>query len=141
MNELARVAAHGDERMDIMVVFVRPPGAPPEWSTSSLRDKAGRIPRVRVVDDPDGQIAATFGMKTSGHCVVYDIQGTLIFSGGITAGRGHEGDSPGQSLVTAIARGNTVNPLQQCASFGCPLFSAQGSLSANAASSDPARSH
>lgn len=125
LSELARVAARCHARMDLKVVFVKPQGAPSEWNQSPLKSKAEQIPRVQTIVDQDGRIAATFGVKTSGHCVVYDTDGKLLFSGGITAGRGHEGDSPGQSIIQAIAQGHTVDQAQQCATFGCALFSAQ----------------
>ena len=50
---------------------------------------ASAIPGVIVTPDVGGRIAARLGAKTSGHVLVYDENGVLKFSGGITAARGH----------------------------------------------------
>ena len=36
--------------------------------------------------------------------VLYDIQGRLLFSGGITSARGHEGDSAGLQRISSLLR-------------------------------------
>ena len=46
--------------------------------------------------------------KTSGQVVVYDAKGALLFSGGITAARGHMGDNAGRDRITALLRGDTA---------------------------------
>ena len=39
-----------------------------------------------------------------GHVLLYDKNGALVFSGGVTPARGHEGDSIGNSMILAIIR-------------------------------------
>ncbi len=121
INELARLTARCRDRMDLIALFVVPPGCPPEWHKSALWENANAIPGLRVIDDQGGMLASAFGVTTSGHCLVYDAKSNLIFSGGITSGRGHEGDSPGQAIVTGIALHSNAEVSHECATYGCPL--------------------
>ncbi|MBS0205697.1 MAG: RedB protein [Planctomycetes bacterium] len=125
LHELARLAAVSHDRIDFKVLFVEPPGAGPDWHRSALWDQAQTIPRLSVGTDRGGVLATRFGVTTSGHCFVYDVAGDLVFSGGITAGRGHEGDSPGQSMIRSLTGQPATDRLNECATFGCPLFADQ----------------
>ena len=58
---------------------------------------AAEIPGVEVVSDEDDAQSAAFGAAVSGQTLLYDREGRLIFSGGITAARGHAGDNAGRS--------------------------------------------
>jgi hypothetical protein len=59
--------------------------------------------KVALVHDVQRIESARFGVKTSGHVLLYDETGARRFSGGISAGRGHTGDNPGlQSLMAAM---------------------------------------
>ena len=46
------------------------------------------------------------GATTSGHVLLYDAGGVLRFAGGITDGRGHEGDNAGLDAALALLRGH-----------------------------------
>lgn len=121
LSELARVAVRGHERIRMQVLFVQPEGCPPDWYQTSLWTNARDIPGVRVDVDLGGRIAQQFGAKTSGQTLVYDRTGTLAFRGGLTPGRGHEGDSPGRTAVLSILAEKTNGPAMECSAFGCPL--------------------
>ena len=45
-----------------------------------------------------------FGVRVSGHVLLYDRDGALLFSGGVTNGRGHEGDNRGMSALVAAVQ-------------------------------------
>ena len=60
------------------------------------------IPGVRAVDDVGGGEAAWFGATTSGHAILYGADGGRLFSGGITAARGHEGENDGAEAVVRL---------------------------------------
>jgi hypothetical protein len=122
LHELARIAARCRRQMQLRVLLVRPAGCSPDWHKTDLLARAAAIPGVSVAVDQDGQRARQFGAKTSGQTIVYDRHGSLLFNGGITAGRGHEGDNPGQSAVISIAEGLAGVPQTECGTFGCPLF-------------------
>ena len=64
---------------------------------------ASTIPGVTIVRDDDGVEAARFH-ASSGATVLYDTQGRLLFSGGITSARGHEGDSAGLQRISSLLR-------------------------------------
>ena len=82
---------------------------------------AARIQNVTVVRDDDGLEAQRFGAATSGQTFLYDSQGVLQFSGGITSARGHAGDNAGRAaLISLLNRLETSQPRTNV--FGCPLF-------------------
>jgi hypothetical protein len=121
IRELAVLMAHSMGKVSTTVLFVRPSGTSSEWNDTDLRRSAESIPGVTVLTDPDGQEAARFGAATSGQVLLYDARGRLRFSGGITAGRGHEGDNPGRlGLQAYLVDGQTQRPTTPV--FGCELF-------------------
>jgi hypothetical protein len=71
-----------------------------------------------------GQEAKLFGAKTSGDVLLFGANGKLIFAGGITASRGHEGDNPGaDAMLKALgeSRRNKVSTTTATPVFGCSL--------------------
>jgi len=119
LAELARLVADTHGRVDAHVLVVRPAGAPEGWEDTDLRARAAAIPGVRVHTDIGGEEARRFGATASGHVVIYDPTGRLLFHGGITGARGHEGDNAGRSGASAaIARGLAD---QRSPTFGCEL--------------------
>ena len=71
-----------------------------------------------------GTISPTNSVKvyalTSGSCFLYDAHGKLLFSGGITSARGHEGDNAGRDAIVKLVHGRPA-PQQQTDVFGCAL--------------------
>jgi hypothetical protein len=90
------------------------------WGWSPVQADLAALPDLRVYQDRGGAEARRFGVATSGHVLVYDVSGLLVFSGGITAARGHGGDNSGRASVfdrIKNAEGSrSGNPV-----FGCPL--------------------
>jgi hypothetical protein len=120
IGELAQIMAHAVGKVNAYVLFVKPSGAGPDWDDTDLRSSAAAIPGVTVLTDDNGNEATRFGAQTSGHTVVFQNDGTLIFSGGITASRGHAGNNTGESAVLAAL---TQQPLPRARTpvFGCSL--------------------
>jgi hypothetical protein len=56
---------------------------------------------------------------------VYDTTGILEFHGGITDGRGHEGDNDGMLAVLAIGR-DEKSPVSKTPVYGCSLGVCRG---------------
>jgi len=122
VGELAEIATRESGKVAVEVVFVKPPGAVQDWSKTTLREQAAAIPGVRLVDD-DGTLAKRLGAETSGYVVLYDAGGKLLFSGGITRSRGHEGDNFGRRAICALLNGNSDGFTgAKTPVFGCPLF-------------------
>jgi hypothetical protein len=119
-RELARTLSRCDDDVETTVYLYRPRDAQADWTHGRLRETLAEIPRVRLIDDLDGAEAERFGATTSGDVVLYDPEGILKFHGGITAGRGHEGDNRGKSAVEAIVRADE-NSLDRSPVFGCAL--------------------
>jgi hypothetical protein len=134
IGELAILMAHNHGRLAAFVVFVQPPGFDENWTKSDLWSSAGSIPGVtRIIDH--GAEAKRFGATTSGQTMVYDPLGRLLFSGGITAARGHFGDNAGVSTIArlldtaetdaperVVYRNNPVVYASSTPVYGCPLF-------------------
>ena len=74
---------------------------------------------VSLVRDIHGQEANRFRAMTSGHCYLFDAHGGLMFSGGVTSSRGHQGASAGLASLQAALRGSPI--LEPYPVFGCPL--------------------
>ena len=73
-----------------------------------------------VVDD-NGVEARRFHAVTSGQTALYDIEGRLLFSGGITGSRGHSGDNAGRSAIVSLLNTGDAERTETSV-FGCPLY-------------------
>lgn len=120
MDELAQIMARSAGRVDAHVLFVQPANAPKNWLDGDLWRTARTIPGVKVQVDKQGHDAAAFGATTSGQVLVYDAAGTLRFSGGITDGRGHEGDNTGLLAILDLVRLGK-SPVASTPVYGCSL--------------------
>ena len=121
MEELARLVADVAGEIAGAVLFYRPSGVEPGWEEGDLWRAAERLPGFAPRADVDGRVAKLLGAETSGHVVVYDPSGALVFSGGITAARGHEGANRGRdAIVHRIRRGELLERTTPV--FGCALF-------------------
>ena len=121
LGELAEALARASVKPKTYVVFLKPSSMPEGWEKSSLWASAEKLPHTTIVRDDDGLEAERFGALTSGQTMVYDAQGSLRFSGGITGARAHEGDNAGRAAVVALL--NHL-PSKHAATnvFGCSLF-------------------
>jgi hypothetical protein len=107
LSELARLLARFPDRLTAYVLSKGPLTGPP-------------IVGVLMLPDEDGVEAARLRVRTSGQTLLYDGRGRLVFSGGLTTARGHEGDSPGSAAIAAfLKRGEAGRPTSPV--FGCSL--------------------
>jgi len=136
LDELSAIIARGKDLIDAHVLFIRPEGVSSDWTRTENWRKAEAIPGVHLLVDEKDAEARLFGAKTSGQVIVYDREGRLAFSGGITPSRAHTGDSEGVEAILSIAR-NGAAARPATAVFGCPLF---GPRPARAERSEPCRS-
>ena len=130
-------------------------------SLESLRSPIPSIARIVqennwiLIPDYEGTQANIFGAKTSGECLLYAPNGDLLFAGGITVSRGHQGENVGlatlKELVHQIAStpkrsvnatkeksSSESNKYAQFPTCGCPLFGETGSGSDSFACNDNA---
>jgi hypothetical protein len=120
LGELGRILAHTPGGLRASAVFVVPPGLDPEWAKTDLWRSASHMARVDVILDRDGKEALRFGAKTSGQALLYDATGHLKFAGGITPGRGHEGDNAGSDAVVAFVE-HSITERPDTPVLGCTL--------------------
>jgi hypothetical protein len=120
IGELARLMAQAQGRVTAYALFVKPDGSSDDWEKTDLWQSAASIPGVNVVVD-DGIEAQRFHAATSGQTVLYDAEGQLLFSGGITGSRGHSGDNAGRSAIVSLLNTGEAERADT-AVFGCPLF-------------------
>lgn len=107
-----------DRSPAVWIVLMSPQGIVKDWNEHTAAI-AQRVPEATIVTDKEGKEANMFGASTSGHVVLYGRDGRLMFSGGITAGRGHVGVNQGRRDVIAAVRGGDrghEHPI-----FGCGL--------------------
>jgi hypothetical protein len=104
----------------VWIVLLSPQGIVKDWN-EHIAAIAQRIPEATIVTDVEGEAAHRFGASTSGHVVVYDHAGELMFSGGITEGRGHVGENQGRRDLIAALRGGDHDHDHEHPIFGCGL--------------------
>jgi hypothetical protein len=122
LAELERFVVRTGGRADVRVVFKEPAGMTREWQDSSLWRTASGIPGIALVRDEGGVETGIFHAAVSGETFLYDSGGRLVFHGGITDSRGHEGDNAGLSAIEEIVNTGS-SALGRTPVFGCPLYS------------------
>ncbi len=102
----------------------------PEWLDSKVMQHIKRMQSrypafVDVLLDTDASESECFGATASGHCMYFNRQGQKVFSGGITASRGHVGDNDARyRLMELIQSSSEVQGLEDPSLFpvfGCRL--------------------
>lgn len=117
--ELSRLVSQESE-IASQIVFMKTAKLSSLLEGNDLLAQARRIPRATIIFDEDGKEAKIFGALTSGHTFLYHEERGLLFSGGITAARGHEGKSVGQESIQHLLKNK---PARNIASvFGCDIF-------------------
>jgi hypothetical protein len=121
LAELSVLAAQCPDRFVGHVLFAKPAGAEPNWDQTDLRSAAEAVSGFLVHSDDDSTEARRFGVTASGHALLYDVDGRLLFSGGLTRSRGHAGDNAGRSAIVSILLRGSADVFETPV-FGCPLF-------------------
>lgn len=122
VSELDKLLAQIPKSVQTYAVFVQPETWSEKDVKGSLWNRTKRIPNVKLIIDKNREEAKLFGAMTSGHTLAYDKIGKLIFSGGITGARGHEGDNEGEETVIKLLNNDKNIRTAQTKIFGCGLF-------------------
>ena len=120
--ELSEIMACCNGLVAAHVLFLKPSQMPDGCKVTDLWHRAASIPGTHVRADAEGREACRFGALTSGQVVLYDREGLLNFSGGITIARGHRGESTGRHAIVDWLTRRTAKRSSEVV-FGCPLFS------------------
>lgn len=119
VSELARLVSRHPE-VSTRVLFLRPEGFEEGWEKTDLWTTVAGIPGAVPIADDSGAISVRFGALTSGQVMLFDSNGRLLFSGGLTSSRGHEGESVGQRRIhELLTTGTTDRPDSPV--YGCAL--------------------
>ena len=102
----------------ITVAFFRPRSS--RWAPNALWKKAESLEASHVIWDNDGIEAKRFGARTSGQALLYSPEGNLLFRGGVTSSRGHQGDNYGFDELAAALNSNRPAHASSRV-FGCAL--------------------
>lgn len=118
--ELARLTSRLRERVATYVLFLKPVGTDSDWTRSGLWKDAAALAGVTVIADEGGRKADRFGALTSGQTYLFDRNRRLLFRGGITPGRAHEGDNVGRDRIAALVEGHGASR-SWSEVYGCAL--------------------
>lgn len=116
LHELARLLA--DEPSLTAQVVVTLLGSSAE-TVEALRRRVADLPRTEFVADPGGRETHRFGARSSGQVLLFSRAGKLLFSGGITRSRGHEGENSGEWILRQTLHAETRPSINSFPVFGC----------------------
>ena len=129
LSELEEAAQTFHSPYNSILLIDPPQGTTFDWQRISSYREAQKALRAKVVLDPGGIVAASFGAFTSGDVLLYSAEDThssrsLLFAGGVTGARGMVGTNRGlEALETAFH--HPENGLQATAPvYGCGLGNA-----------------
>jgi hypothetical protein len=119
VGELSRLMARAEAPINTMIFFqVVDDGS--DVTEGRLWNAAAAIPGVTPIVDRDGDQSRAFGALVSGQAFLFDRDGVLVFSGGLTAARAHAGDNDGVAAVLAALQTSKA-PISSTPVFGCLL--------------------
>jgi hypothetical protein len=104
LASLRDIRGRSVNRLAVRIVFTHAHHTPESLEQSDTWFEATDIPDAEVSVDKDGQAVRRFGFRKSGHALLYDRNGLLLFSGGITP------SGAGDAAVIANASAGTDNP-------------------------------
>jgi hypothetical protein len=119
VNEMARLMSRIKNKPELYIYFADP-FENDELINSQLWQLSNNIPNSHVIRDKDSSIAKQLQAETSGSVILYDATGRLLFHGGITASRGHEGSSFGLQALTNLLNEKN-NKILSSNVYGCGL--------------------
>jgi hypothetical protein len=120
IRNLERLSVQLSKRANIVAFGFCPKLENDSWIESPITSALKRL-EANVVVDKDGQHCSKFGAFTSGHVLLYGHNGELLFTGGITAGRGHEGDCAATWDLLQKVDGLSTS-ISRWPVYGCPIL-------------------
>jgi len=120
LQELEELLPGNAARLRARIICNKPKGVPEGWEKTATWRQAMAMKNVDVICDENDGERACFGVATSGQVLLYDPNGELRYSGGITRSRGHPGANAGRAAIESLLRGESPRSNRQPV-FGCPL--------------------
>lgn len=122
LRNLIQLQKMTQDRYALHLFFYKPSEFPDSWVKTSLWETAHTLKSARIYVDIAAVEARRFNAVTSGETFMLANDGTLLFTGGLTRGRGVDGKNPGLAYLS-----QPVNRLQKTIVkqpiFGCSLIS------------------
>lgn len=123
LQELERIIEMSGTSLQTYVLVYRPSDFQAGWEKTETFEAAKHLQRAHVIVDPDGAEARLFGGFTSGQTFLYDREGALRFSGGVTSLRGHAGVNRGSMDVVDIVHAKAQQGTHPV--FGCAIVTTE----------------
>ena len=102
------------------VIFSQITGDHDRSGEAEVRRRVSLWPQTRTFEDIAGHEMERFHVHTSGQILLFDRGGALLYNGGLTVARGHEGESAAQRMILhAVATGEAIR--ESLPVYGCPL--------------------
>ncbi len=122
-------------------IFVTRPDVQKDWRSKWLLSKAAMTPGSRFMLDESTAEAQRFGARVIGTMYFSTpAQGKLLFDGGITLGRGHEGDNDAADALRKTLTGQ-LQKRAETAVFGCSIRNEQTASGTMNGLQQPARTY
>lgn len=122
MGEFARMMERLNGHVSARILFYAPESESQDWHQTDMWKTAMEIEGTSISADTNGKEATIFDVHVSGQTFLFDQQGELLFQGGLTVSRGHEGLSSGRMAVESLAL-SRPSAITSHAVYGCSLFS------------------
>lgn len=123
LEEILNTIKQGKHDVEVHILFYSPSEFSSHWIKTDLWRHANRLGKVQA--DRDGEEAKSFGAIISGHVLLFDKE-DRTFAGGVTSGRGHDGESPGKfaliQLIQGKPRSRSANAPPEFPVYGCELY-------------------
>lgn len=113
LNELARMLPPLGGRARIVILLLGRNGNRYEQMVKDMN--------IESFADRTGVEASRLGLTTSGEIAIYAAGGNLLYSGGITESRAHEGDNPAEAAAMAALQSAGSVGIRNAPVFGCEL--------------------
>ncbi|MCC9609276.1 hypothetical protein LOC68_06035 [Blastopirellula sp. JC732] len=121
--EQAIAATPAELRPSVLVIATVPEQYDAKWTDTKTIAQSESLPGASVLFDVGGRESQKFGAASSGHVMAFAPSGDLLYSGGVTQSRGHEGINLGRVSLTEALAGNHAEPEEAATLpvFGCRL--------------------
>ena len=106
--------------MVVQPVFYLPGTMEDSWARADYWDRVIALGAHQPMIDVDGAFAKKFHVTTSGHAILFSVDGSVLYSGGITGGRVHEGDNMGLTKLNRVLDGVPVED-PRFPVYGCSI--------------------
>ena len=121
---LGRLMAR-NHRISVQPLFFLPGTKREEWARADYWESTLEFGNHLPLIDVDGEIARKFHVTTSGHVILFSVDGRVLYSGGITSGRVHEGDNLGLTKLIRVLEGVPVSD-PSFPVYGCSIVTEPG---------------